>query len=62
MCQHYECRCARAAELAQMADRAMNLRAANDLLLQAVGIHSQQVICRRPRPTLITSSNRKTDS
>lgn len=37
MCEHHECRCARAAELAAMG-----------LTLEAVRVHGEQVTCRRP--------------
>jgi hypothetical protein len=42
-CQHYACRCARAAELAAMAERPGH----GHLLLAAIAVHSQEVECRR---------------
>lgn len=36
LCEHYECRCARAAELAAM-----------DRTEEAIAIHGKQVMCRR---------------
>lgn len=41
-CTHYECRCARAHELAVMADRTGNGR----LLREAIDVHDQEVECR----------------
>jgi hypothetical protein len=35
-CRHYECRCARAAELAAMG-----------LIVQAIDVHQQEVTCRQ---------------
>jgi hypothetical protein len=43
-CEHYVCRCARAAELAAMYDRTGDGR----LLREAIGVHGQQVECRLP--------------
>jgi hypothetical protein len=43
-CEHYVCRCARAAELAEMYDRTGDGR----LLREAVDVHEQQVECRLP--------------
>ena len=45
-CQHYACRCARAAELAAMADTTGNA----ELLAAAVAVHTQNVRCRGPKP------------
>jgi hypothetical protein len=42
LCDHYACRCARAAELADIADRTGNGR----YLVEAIGAHGQQVPCR----------------
>jgi hypothetical protein len=42
LCEHYACRCARAAELAAMYDRTGK----GKLLLQAVQVHDQKVECR----------------
>ena len=44
-CEHYDCRCARAAELAEMADRTGDA----SLLAQATEVHSQEVECRRAK-------------
>jgi hypothetical protein len=46
MCKHYACRCARAAELAQMAERTGR----TELLVDAVAVHSQRVQCRAIEP------------
>ena len=43
-CTHYACRCARAAQLAAMADRPGQ----GHLLLQAIGVHAGEVECRLP--------------
>jgi len=43
MCTHYACRCARSAELADMADGAGDSR----LLVEGIGVHSQEVNCRQ---------------
>lgn len=43
-CEHHACRCARAAELAAMADSTGNAA----LLAEAVKVHSQRVRCRTP--------------
>jgi len=43
LCEHYECRCARAHELALIADRTGDVR----YLTQAIEVHSQKVCCRR---------------
>jgi hypothetical protein len=42
LCEHYACRCARAAELAEMYDRTGDGR----LLREAIGVHEQRVRCR----------------
>ena len=42
-CQHYACRCARAAELAAMSDRTGD----PNLLAKAFDVHSQVVPCRQ---------------
>lgn len=47
LCQHYSCRCARAAELAVMSDRTGDL----SLLADAVAVHDQDVACRLPEAT-----------
>ena len=47
-CQHYSCRCRRAEELCQMADRADalgNPRLAERLLWRALGCHFSSVDC-----------------
>jgi hypothetical protein len=41
-CEHYSCRCARAAELAALADSSGE----NRYLFDAIQVHSQQVTCR----------------
>lgn len=41
-CTHYACRCARAEELAAMADRTGNMK----FLAEAIAVHSQTVRCR----------------
>jgi len=41
-CAHYACRCASAAELAEIADRSGDAR----YLTLAIEIHAQEVICR----------------
>jgi hypothetical protein len=43
-CTHYECRCQRAVELSAMAERTGR----TDLLVAAIGVHEQEVECRRP--------------
>lgn len=45
-CEHYGCRCARANELAVMAERTGD----NTLLAQALEVHDQRVTCRRTTP------------
>lgn len=45
-CRHYDCRCARAEELARMSDRAVKGKA--DLLLEALRAHLLDVPCRHP--------------
>lgn len=42
LCEHYACRCARAAELAAMYDRTGR----GSLLREAIGVHEQLVRCR----------------
>lgn len=42
-CAHYDCRCARAAELAAMAERP----GLGHLLLEAIDVHFRRVTCRR---------------
>lgn len=42
-CTHYDCRCARALELAQLADRTGDARYLRD----AIDAHDQEVRCRR---------------
>jgi hypothetical protein len=42
MCEHYACRCARANELAIMAGRTGQTR----LLVEAIRVHDQVVVCR----------------
>lgn len=42
LCEHYYCRCMRAEELAQIADRTGSAR----YLIDAIGVHSQRVTCR----------------
>jgi hypothetical protein len=44
LCRHYECRCARAEELAQIAERTGR----GFYLQEAVAVHSQMVRCRKP--------------
>jgi hypothetical protein len=46
LCTHYVCRCARACELAEMADRAADPRTSLRLLVSAIVVHEQQVECR----------------
>lgn len=46
-CTHYACRCARANELAIMAERSGR----NDLLFEALKVHEQEVLCRQPSAT-----------
>lgn len=41
-CTHYACRCARAAELAEMADR----YGGPSLLIDAISVHDSYVPCR----------------
>lgn len=48
-CEHYACRCARAAELAATADRTGNGRH----LVAAVHVHSERVECRLYGPAVI---------
>src|SRR5215831_14363349 len=45
-CTHYLCRCARAAELAEMSDRATDPGVARRLLAAAIAVHTQDVRCR----------------
>lgn len=45
-CEHYECRCERAEELARIADRTGQGR----YLLDAVHVHEQKVLCRMSPP------------
>ena len=47
MCEHYDCRCARAAELAVMGQTA-----------EAVRVHGEQVRCRRAGPDKATIEER----
>lgn len=47
-CEHYACRCARAAELVAMADAKRNPSLQVSLLRQAIAVHSQRVECRQP--------------
>jgi hypothetical protein len=54
MCTHYACRCARAAELAAMAD----VKGDSRLLLEAIAVHSQEVECRQQVVTGDDSSGR----
>lgn len=42
LCQHYACRCARAAELAAM-----------DLAESAIAVHHQRVACRQPEAPVL---------
>jgi len=44
-CTHYACRCARAAELAAMAER-HDLPGSGRLLQDAIDVHDQTVRCR----------------
>lgn len=46
LCEHHACRCARAAELAAMADRALTPALAGWLLAEAIRVHSEPVPCR----------------
>ncbi len=45
-CTHHACRCARADELARIADRTGEAR----YLAEAVAVHSQEVECRQSDP------------
>jgi hypothetical protein len=51
-CTHYACRCARAAELAEMSDR----YGRPSLMIEAINVHDSYVTCRQvklpegPRP------------
>jgi hypothetical protein len=54
MCEHYGCRCRRAEELSQMADRVERVRgplsaAVTQLRAEAVGVHSSPVMCYESR-------------
>jgi hypothetical protein len=46
MCTHHDCRCARANELAHLYDRYGRVT----YLLDAIRVHNQEVVCRRPAP------------
>jgi len=43
VCEHHDCRCAAAAELAAIAERTGLTR----FLAMAVAVHEQRVVCRR---------------
>ena len=45
-CEHYECRCRRAAELMAMSDAEPNPQIAGQLAHDALQAHSQKVPCR----------------
>lgn len=53
-CDHYACRCARAAELAAIADRLNDPR----MLADAIAVHEQLVECRLP-PAIMSASDHR---
>lgn len=57
-CDHYACRCARADELAQMADRTGNVR----WLVEAIGVHGTRVECRRTNAWRSVNGERRADN
>ena len=46
-CEHYDCRCLRAVQLATIADRTGNVR----YMREAIHVHQQKVECRRIVPS-----------
>ena len=48
LCTHYACRCAQAAELEAMSDKAADPRTSAELLARATEVHNQPVRCRMP--------------